>query len=1102
VPSLEIYKASAGSGKTFRIVREYLKMVFQRPASYKNILAVTFTNKATSEMKDRILNDLSSLASGKPSGHLEYLQGAFYQSEDQIRTTAGKILKLILHDYSRFSVSTIDSFFQRVIRAFSREMRLNASYRTELDAQMVLEEAVDRLFLEIDTNAGLRSWMLEYADENLKEGRNWNFREDLTGRGKELFKEEFKLFSEPLLQKLADKDYLTRYSQQLKIVLSNYELKLISIGKQGLALIEAEGLTTDQFKYGKSSFANHFTKLADGILVLPGSRTIDACDHAESWYKATDSPELKRRIETVYQNGLNKLLSQSIDMMRIEGILANTAKAILANLFSFGLLTDIALKVQEVSREKNLILLNDSTQLLRKVISGSDSPFVYEKMGSVYRNFMLDEFQDTSRLQWHNFKPLIDNSLAEGNRNIIVGDVKQSIYRWRNGDWNLLATQIEKDLAQFGSLVIPLDTNWRSAKKVIDFNNILFRESSRLLNADFESSLTGSGHSFDELPGMKGIIERAYSDHYQKTSGKVQAEGYVKVQFLESEDTRKKGDYRDLAIRELIAQLELVQDNGVHPEDIAILVRSKTEGSLVAKALLDRKTANRGTPYCYDVISGDSLIIGQSPVVRFILNFFTLFSAGDNNILKADLIYGYYNYLYPLISKSEISPVQGDQFHAWIEANQEIPEIFKPWIGTSDNKLFDTSHLSLPLFELASSIAGDFGLNKIKGEMVYLEAFLDLVLQYGRDEAGGVAGFLDWWKATGSGKAITLSEGQNAISILTIHKAKGLEFHTVMVPFCDWEIVPQGNKAPYLWCHPEQAPFDQMDLVLVRYGSGLQQSLFSGAYFNEMLYSSVDNLNLLYVAFTRAVNTLIVFCPYSPKITNPYRSISSLIQGVIANFPMLDSLDREKYIDLQEFWNPDTKTFEIGTLKKVFYSAQSQVAINKEFDQLILAGRGDRLKLRIRSDAYFDLNDLVKSERIGHGKLMHELFEKIATASDVSAAIKRVLADGKIDTKTASEYEMLINTVLETEPFRTWFSGEWKVLNERDILRGKESRHRPDRVMIKGGELIVVDYKTGEKSDSHQSQVRGYLRDFIKMGYSNPMGYLWYLSDNKLVNII
>ena len=1098
--SLEIYKASAGSGKTFRIVREYLKMVFERPGAYKNILAVTFTNKATAEMKDRILKDLSSLACGKPSGHLEYLKGEFHQSNEEIRATAAKILKLILHDYSRFSVSTIDSFFQRVIRAFSREMRLNASYRTELDAQLVLEEAVDRLFLEMDNNPSLKSWMLEYADENLCEGRNWNFRKDLTARGKELFKEEFKLFSEPLLQKLADKSYLTKYNQELRVVLDNYECKLKEIGKQGIVLISAQGLSIENFKYGKSSFATHFNKLADGNLDLPGSRTLDACNNLDAWSKAKDKTELKDRIETVYNSGLNGLLVSSIELMKTEGIFANTAKVILANLFSFGLLTDIALKVQEVSKEKNLVLLNDSTQLLRKVIAGSDSPFVYEKLGSVYRNFMLDEFQDTSRLQWHNFKPLIENSLGEGNRNIIVGDVKQSIYRWRNGDWNLLATQVENDLSHFGTSVVSLDTNWRSAKKVIDFNNILFRESARLLNNDFESTFTGSGHSFEELPEMKGIIEKAYSDHYQRFSSKTSTEGYVRVQFIENEESKIKADYQRLAISEMISQIEIVQTNGVRPGDIAILVRSKNEGSMIAKALLDRKISNSDSPYCYDVISNDSLIIGQSPVVQFILNFFKLFAGSDNDIVKADLVYGYFNYLAPLIEG--VAPPSANNYHAWFAVNQEMPELFKSWFRTSDNDLFDKTLLSLPLFELASRIAQNFGLNKIKGELVYLEAFLDLVLQYGRDEAGGTAGFLDWWKTSGSNKTIALSEGQNAISILTIHKSKGLEFHTVFVPLCDWEIVPQANKVPYLWCHPDQAPFDLMDLVLVRYGSGLQRTLFSDAYFKEMLYSSVDNLNLLYVAFTRAVNSLFVFCPYASKLSNSYKNISSLIQGVMENPPLLDSVDREKYIDLTEFYNPETKVFEIGEIKKVLYSAQAQVSENKELDGLILAGKSDRLKLRIHSDNYFDLYDTQKSERIGYGKLMHELFEKIATVADVSPSLKRMVSEGKIDTKTAKEYQQLIDNLLVEEPFLSWFNSDWKVLNERDILRGDEKRHRPDRVMIKGDELVVVDYKTGLKSDKDFAQVRGYLRDFSKMGFVLPKGYLWYMSNNVIIEVI
>lgn len=1098
--SLEIYKASAGSGKTFRIVREYLTMVFQRPEAYKNILAVTFTNKATAEMKDRILKDLSALASGNPSGHLEYLKGEFHQGEQDIRNKAARILQLILHDYSRFSVSTIDSFFQRVIRAFSREMRLNASYRTEIDTQVVLEEAIDRLFMEIDHNPGLKNWMVDYAERNLKEGRSWNFREDLTGRGKELFKEEFKLFSEPLLKKLADKSYLSQYHLELKAVIDDYELKLKEIGKQGLVLISAQGLCTDDFKYGKSSFANHFNKLAAGNFELPGSRTLEACNNPDAWSKATDKQPLKDKISQVYQSGLNDLLIRSIDMINTEGVGANTAKAITANLFAFGLLTDIALKVQEVAREKNFVLLNDASQLLRTVIAGSDSPFVYEKMGSVYRNFMLDEFQDTSKLQWYNFKPLIDNSLSEGNRNIIVGDVKQSIYRWRNGDWNMLATQVEKDMSHFGSTVVSLDTNWRSAKKVIEFNNILFKESARLLNNDFETALSGSGQLSVETSQLSGIIEQAYRDHYQYFSGKGPLEGYVRLQFIENDEGDKKKDARQKAIDLMILQIEAVQANGVRPGDIAILVRGRNEGSMIAKALLEYKISHPESPYCYDVISNDSLIIGQSPVVQFILNFFSLFAGVDNDIVKSDLVYGYYNYLLPLTINPAEHP-SPDRYHEWLTNEREIPEIFRAWFRTDGNDAFDASLLSLPLFELTSRIAQNFGLNKIKGELVYLEAFLDLVLLYGREEAGGPAGFLEWWQTSGSTKTISLSEGQNAISVLTIHKSKGLEFHTVIVPMCDWEITPLPSKAPYIWCHPVQPPFDKMDLVLVRYGTALQRTLFSDAYLKEMLYSSVDNLNLLYVALTRAVSSLIVFCPYTPKLNNPYKCINALIQGVIENPPLLDTADREKYIDLSEFWDPVSKILEIGSIKKVLYPADREAADSRKLNSLILAGNSNRLKLRIHSDSYYDLYDTLKSERIGHGKLMHELFEKIATLSDVSPSIRKMVSEGKISTATGMEYERLIFAILEKEPFRSWFSGEWKVLNERNILRGDEKQHRPDRIMIKGTQLTVVDYKTGARSDHHFTQVRGYLHDFQKMGYDQSKGYLWYLTDNEIVEV-
>jgi ATP-dependent helicase/nuclease subunit A len=1097
---LEIYKASAGSGKTFRIVREYLELVFQRPGAYKNILAITFTNKASAEMKDRILTDLSKLSSGKPSPHLEHLKNKFRKNENEIRQTAAQILKLILHDYSRFSVSTIDSLFQRLIRAFSREMHLSPSYRTEIETQQVLEEAIDRLFIEIDENQALRKWMLEYAEKNLEEGRKWNLTGDLIARGSELFREEFKLFSEPLLAKLADKNYLSRYSRALKEINDEYKSKLKEIGRKGLDLISHYGLTVDQFKYGASSFAKHFQKLADGNFDPPGPRTIDACNNPDSWSKSTDSADLSERILSVYEAGLNEMLVRSVEIINNEGIAANSANAILSNLFSFGLLTDIALKIQEVSREKNIVLLSDSTQILRKVISDSDSPFVYEKIGSVYRHFMLDEFQDTSRMQWHNLRPLIENSLAEGNKNIVVGDVKQSIYRWRNGDWDLLASQVEKDLFRFGTTVVPLMTNWRSSKNIISFNNILFRQSALLINEDFDVALNASGQSIERLAGMKGMINNVYADHFQQFSDNASDGGYIKVQFLDLESRHKKNEFREAAIAEMIAQIEAVQDSGVPPGKIAILVRSKNDGALVAKALLDKKSAQTDNRYCYDVISNDSLIISQSPVVRFILNFFSLFVNPENDIVKADLIYSYYNYLSPKTEGQQKEENKAD-LHSQFAIHDRVPDIFKPWFRQEDDSS-DEGLLSLPLFTLAAKIVNAFGLDKIAGELVYLEAFLDLALQYGKDETGGIQSFLDWWKISGSEKTITLPEGQDSITILTIHKAKGLEFHMVLVPFCDWEIVPQGNKAPYLWCRPDREPFNLLDLVLVRYGKELQRSIFSEAYYKEMLYTSVDNLNLLYVAFTRAVNSLIVFCPYTPDLKRPYNSVSSLLQGVIEKPPMLDSIDLKKYINITENWDPENRVFEYDTLNK-FKNDDSEISsLKKELSFFRLEGGDKRLKLRIHSEGYFDLYNNETTARIGYGRLLHELFENITTMADIKPSLQKMISGGKVDSRTADEYQEVIYQLLAPEPYKSWFSGDWKVLNERDILRGDENRHRPDRIMMKENEVVLLDYKTGFKSDRYNSQVKGYIKDFERMGYKNLKGYLWYLNENELIEVI
>lgn len=1096
---LEIYKASAGSGKTFQIVREYLKLVFRRPAAYKNILAVTFTNKATAEMKDRILKELYVLSSGQTSGHLDDLVKTTSLTEAEIRHNAKNILKHILHDYSRFSISTIDSLFQRVIRAFSKEMHLNPNYRTQIDNKEILEEAVNLLFLEIDQNEELRKWMLEYTEENLQDGKKWNLTEELIKRGCELFKEEFKQFSSSLLEKLADKNYLSEYSRQLKAVVDQYECDLKTLGEKALKLINEHHLSTDQFKFGDKSFAKHFDKLASGNFSEPTKRVVDSCDNYDIWIKSADSPELKGRIRNVYDDGLNSLLVDSVDIINTEGLKVNSAKAILANLFSFGLLTDIAFKINEISKDKNIILLQDSTSILQKVINGNDSPFVYEKIGSVYRHFMLDEFQDTSNLQWRNLKPLLENSLSEGNTSMVVGDVKQSIYRWRNGDWNILAKQLEEDFSLLSCKTNTLDTNWRSSKNIIDFNNIVFKQSSEILNSDFEAAITGTDYLNEDT---RGIINKLYQEHYQKFSPDNCLEGFIRVKFIEDPATGKelrKDEFKKASFKDLITQIEIVQDKGMKLQDIAILVRSKNEGAMVAEALLERKYNQTDSCYKYDFISNDSLIISRSPVVAFIINFFSLLTNPDNDIAKADLIYSYYHVLFPLMNASD-SKDKDDNLHTTFDIHSNLPEIFGKWFEEGAEVKFDEELLSLPLYNLAGRIASIFRLEEISGELVYLDAFLDLVLQYTKEEPGGINSFLDWWEMTGKEKTISLSEGQNAITILTIHKSKGLEFNTVFIPFCDWEVAHSNTKAPYLWCHPDQEPFNLLDLVLVKYGSHLKKSVFAEAYYKEMLCSMVDNLNLLYVAFTRAANNLIITCPYSSNNSSAVKCVGNVMQRIVESSSFLDSIEKGKYMDISSFWNFESKVFEYGHQTMNPTSSRKKDSSSMELRTFRIKEKNN-LNLRIHSQGYFDLYKNNIGERIYHGKMLHELFENISTIEDISASVKNMVSAGKIDSATAKEYKTVIERMLSSEPQKSWFSGEWKVLNERNILRGRENSHRPDRIMMRDEDVILIDYKTGDKHDNHILQVKGYLNDFEKMGYIKRKGYLWYLNSNELIEI-
>ncbi|MCK9639807.1 MAG: UvrD-helicase domain-containing protein [Prolixibacteraceae bacterium] len=1090
VSGLNIYKASAGSGKTFLLVGEYLKMLFARPKSYRNILAVTFTNKATAEMKDRILNELGNLSNGSDSRYLTLLKGV--GSEQRIREKATEILKLILHDYSRFSVMTIDSFFQKVIRAFAREIRLNASFRTEIDNRQALEDAIDLLFQEIEENSLLMSWMILFLEENLEEGRSWDFRQELLKFGKEVEKEAFKIFGDELAQSLAGKESLSLYVQAIKQVVRESDVRLRGIGQEAIALISGAGLGIDQFKGGKNTFVNIFNKLVNGKFETPTKTALEARHNPGNWYKKSDNPGLISQIETLYHAGLNRLLNEAVEALSEETPKINSAQAILKNIYPFGLLGNIALKMKEVLKENNMVLLSDSGRMIGKIIEGNDTPFIYEKVGLIYHHFMLDEFQDTSVQQWNNFKPLVENALASGYSSLVVGDVKQSIYRWRNGDWNLLANQLVRDLGHQPVREEVLDKNWRSRKNIVDFNNTLFRNASAYLNNWFEEETPG--FQFEEL---HGVIAQAYGDPYQICSHPGIPEGHVKITFVDAEEAKSKHGFREIALVHLIGQLEEVQKSGVKAEEITILVRENSEAGLIAKALWERKKSDPQPGCIYDVITSDTLKIGQSQVVRFVVNFFWFFTRKEPQKVRAEILYGYYR----VLKQEDIPDGTGQQIdlHGLFDPGAPVPVLFEKWLDEDPNSEFVTGLLALPLYELAVSIVDHFELGSIVGEKLFLQAFLDMALEYGRDDCGGISGFLEWWEASGSNKTLNLTNIQNFIRISSIHQSKGLEYPTVFIPFCNWEVGLNPRKLPYIWSIPEIEPFNNLKMVLLKCESNLKESIFSYDYNKEFLYSILDNLNLLYVAATRAINNLFIIMPYKEEIKKP-GNVAELVQSLIENPPLLDSIDREKYSDFGKFWSLDEKIFELGSLDIAGKNESPEVKI-KPNQPLMLSSSSNRMKIRLHSKDYFQLTGAGQAERINKGTVMHQVFEKIKTRGDVGIAVNQMVVSGALSAEDGREIVVRINDMLLKEPYATWFSDQWRVLNERDILRVGESKHRPDRVLLKENTAVVIDYKTGEKSDKDIRQMKGYLTDLKKMGYNSCEGNIWYLQKNEVVKV-
>ncbi len=1075
--TLTIYSASAGSGKTYKLTEIYLSSLFRSRYNYRKILAVTFTNKATAEMKSRILDNLYNLAAGGESDYLRGLIKTTGKTEDYIRLEAKEILFSILHDFSRFSVSTIDAFFQKILRAFTREAGLHSGFSIELDHSLILSAAVDEMIDSAGEDKKLKEWLIEYAAVNLDEEKSWNLKDGIMKLAEELFSEKFKILSYAERSKLADKEFLLKYIRTIRNISLSFEKFLLDSGKKCEKIFNDSGLTDDMFFHKGQGIPGFIRNLASGLVKNPNKYVREIKSEPPKWSTGKVPEELQKAIK----EGLDAILRDTIAFYDDNLINYNSANTILSDIYALGILSDVLNKVHLITTSDNSFLLSDAGELLNLITREDQAPFIYEKVGNRYENYMIDEFQDTSIIQWNNFNPLITNSMAEGFDNLVVGDVKQSIYRWRNSDWKILAALQSKHIDNERYISEPLKTNWRSRTNIIRFNNALFSVIPEQLDEEF------AGGPADL--SLKQLFAGAVQDDPCNNES-----GYVRLEFVEDDQDNsdeESGGKKIKVIRkwtnkvlEMLPEvIELFQDKGYCASDIGILVRDGREGSAVIKTMIDYSNScepERKIKYNYNIVSNDSLILSNSHAVNFLIAVLSVLNDPEDVISRAEMLRFYL--LAKGVEDAGKASLNRDELISGMTGY--LPEGYEKFLESIKH---------LPLFESTESIIRFFGLGSYSWNVAYLNTFQDCVVSFTGSRNPGLQPFLEWWDKKGKNKSVVLPGNQDATRVFTIHKAKGLEFRVVILPFLSWNLDHKNTKQPFLWVKPDGSPFNELGIIPVKYKSGLAETIFEEIYQNEKFSAYLDNINLLYVAMTRAKDAIYGFAPEKPSRDN---AIAEVLKNAITfNTPN----DNNTGLKLNEHFNREKRVFEFGEIiKRNCERPEYKDITSSEYP---VTNGIKSLKLKLHGENYFSPYNIETREKINYGKLMHEVFGNIKTSGDISGVIKKMVLEGRISQDESSDLEKKIFSLISTPPASDWFLAGNNILTEAEILIPHGSTRRPDRIIITKDKTIIIDFKFGEENPHYIDQVLNYRSLLNEMGYSVVEGYLWYVDKNKIITV-
>lgn len=1094
--SLKIYKASAGSGKTYQLALEYICQALKssKSSAFAHILAVTFTNKATSEMKDRILAYLYDIANdGNDRNFKNEVCNRLHLSDEEVKKRAQATLYAIIHDYDHFHVETIDSFLQSLLTNLAYELNLTRGFYVNLDTEDFILRAVNRLLLSTDDEDKKKKHITQVVwnmmSKKLDDAKGWNVTNNLKDFSKvALFNNEYLLKEEDITEFFSKRENIYFLQNKLDKIRKPYEEKLRK-ATQELQQILSDNEEINDFNKTLINSVRSYTERLYNIDLSqePSKSLLAAIDSPEKFIKKDFLEDTRQRMVAVELSGK---LKETETLRKEAQYPINSIDLTLKKLYAFSLLNDISNEMSAICSETNTFMLAKTPILFKKMVKGEDSSFVFERAGINLQHIMIDEFQDTSYLQWDIFKHLLLENMAQGEENTIVGDIKQSIYRWRGGDWKILYN-IRNEIKGFGKQIEekPLNTNYRSKEVIVNFNNDFFPYAVKFLHEQNEETY---GNADRKTSQLNGLIEDIYKDVAQKVKDNDSKGGYVRIALFEDSKQKANNDTENSDIFEdLMHQIDCLRKKGTKFGDMAILVRKNEECEELVKFI-----AEKYPKQIEHFTSENSFLLSSSPAVVLIISALKyILSDQEDNV----------------------------SFELCKKKAREIQEVCGVNIPNDLSSLITQREaiLLMPLYELLQRLIHFFRLPEAEkqgaGQSAYLYSFLDYAVNYLEERTSKLADFIDFWDTTLNKKYIQTDE-TDAVQIMTIHKSKGLQRNTIFIPLCNW-ILDSDREEDIMWCETKDldSPYNSLPLVPItpHKSSAVKASIYAPMYQREHINQQIDNINTLYVAFTRAEENLFIWGK-SPK-KDKKKSVYTIIEQYANNYLQGDEIENVYTIGKLQLneKEKEEKKKEPQIIKNLTNLAQyidynePSLTLNEYIPNEIFRQSNEARKFvceNYEGNADCNLQNGTKFY-IDRGNILHYIFSLIKTNEDEERAIEQVKQQGYFESEEEEkEIRMLIKERLADEKAKQWFNGKGIIFAECTILQknelGELQQIRPDRVIAYSDETVVIDYKTGAYVKKYDKQIEGYVKALTKMNYPNVHGYLWMLTTGEIIEVI